>query len=392
MATANPFDILGDDDNDDPSHLISVQQQKVVAKKPAPAAAAAVPAAAKLPTKPAPPTLAARDARGSTEPARGGGIGGGRGGPGRGRGRGGFPSQQNREYGNGNANGFPGTYGGGGGGGGGGEDGDAEKSVDRERASYGGPRQPYRGGRRGGFRGGEVEGDSERAPRRLYERRSGTGRGSELKREGSGRGNWGTPTDDVLPQEGEEIVNVEGKNAEKQLEQVDAPASDANNENKEGANENEEKEPEDKEMTLEEYEKIREEKRKALLALKAEERKVEVDKELEAMQQLSLKKGNDDIFIKLGSDKDSKRKDAERDERAKKSVSINQFLKPAEGERYYSPRGRGSRGGRGGRGGVGERGPFRGGGDFGGGGGGGFGAAAPAIDDPGHFPTLGGKQ
>lgn len=143
--------------------------------------------------------IAARDARGSTEPARGGGFGGGRGGPGRGRGRGGFPSQQNREYGNGNANGFPATYGGSGVGG---EEGDPEKPSDRERASYGGPRQPYRGGRRGGFRGGEAEGDSERPPRRLYERRSGTGRGSELKREGSGRGNWGTPTDDVLPQLG----------------------------------------------------------------------------------------------------------------------------------------------------------------------------------------------
>lgn len=53
-------------------------------------------------------------------------------------------------------------------------------------------------------------------------------------------------------------------------------------------------------MTLEEYEKIREEKRKALLALKTEERKVVIDKELESMKQLSLKKG-DDIFIKLVS-------------------------------------------------------------------------------------------
>lgn len=41
-------------------------------------------------------------------------------------------------------------------------------------------------------------------------------------------------------------MNVEDKTAEKQPEQIDAPASDANNENKEGANENEEKEPEDK--------------------------------------------------------------------------------------------------------------------------------------------------
>lgn len=52
-------------------------------------------------------------------------------------------------------------------------------------------------------------------------------------------------------------------------------------------------------MTLEEYEKIREEKRKALLSLKVEERKVEVDKDLQSMQQLSIKKGSDDVFIKL---------------------------------------------------------------------------------------------
>lgn len=52
-------------------------------------------------------------------------------------------------------------------------------------------------------------------------------------------------------------------------------------------------------MTLEEYQKVLEEKRKALEALKTEERKVEVDKELAAMQQLSNKKASDDIFVKL---------------------------------------------------------------------------------------------
>jgi len=52
-------------------------------------------------------------------------------------------------------------------------------------------------------------------------------------------------------------------------------------------------------MTLEEYEKVLEEKRKALLALRTEERKVDVDKEFASMQQLSNKKVNDDIFIKL---------------------------------------------------------------------------------------------
>jgi hypothetical protein len=54
-------------------------------------------------------------------------------------------------------------------------------------------------------------------------------------------------------------------------------------------------------MTLEEYEKVLEEKRKALLAQKTEERKVVVDKELQAMQQLSVKKGTHEVFIKLVS-------------------------------------------------------------------------------------------
>lgn len=52
-------------------------------------------------------------------------------------------------------------------------------------------------------------------------------------------------------------------------------------------------------MTLEEYEKIREEKRKALEALKTEERKVEMDKELKSMKLISNKKQNDEIFVKL---------------------------------------------------------------------------------------------
>lgn len=52
-------------------------------------------------------------------------------------------------------------------------------------------------------------------------------------------------------------------------------------------------------MTLEEYEKVLEEKRKALLTLKTEERKVDLDKEFQSMQPLSTKKSNDEIFIKL---------------------------------------------------------------------------------------------
>lgn len=54
-------------------------------------------------------------------------------------------------------------------------------------------------------------------------------------------------------------------------------------------------------MTLEEYEKVLEEKRKALLAVKSEERKVNLDKELESMQLLSNKKNDDEVFIRLVS-------------------------------------------------------------------------------------------
>ena len=51
-------------------------------------------------------------------------------------------------------------------------------------------------------------------------------------------------------------------------------------------------------MTLDEYEKILEEKRKALQSQNTSERKVDT-KVFESMQQLSNKKSNDEIFIKL---------------------------------------------------------------------------------------------
>lgn len=144
--------------------------------------------------------ISVKDIRSGSAPTRGGfpgGIGGGRGGLGRGRGgRGGGPGQ-GRDYENGNLNGLSGGYGGAGGGG---EDGDKGRPLDRERGPYGGPRPPFRGGRRGGYGNEEAGGDSDQPPRRVYERRSGTGRGYENKREGYGRGNWGKPTEDALPQ------------------------------------------------------------------------------------------------------------------------------------------------------------------------------------------------
>ncbi|XP_044503653.1 RGG repeats nuclear RNA binding protein A-like [Mangifera indica] len=369
MATMNPFDLLGDDDTEDPSQLIAAQQ-KVVAKKKAstqptdqakqqPLTQTKV---AKLPSKPLPPALAVREAKSDT--GRGGSRGGGRG---YGRGRGGSGGGYRRDYPN-DENSF--STGGVPGGQGAQEDGEAGKNS--ERRGYGAPRGPYRGGRRGGFSNGEI-GDEER-PRRTFERHSGTGRGNEIKREGSGRGNWGSQIDEIS-QVNEEVVNESEKNFGDEKPQGEEGVADGNKDSP--ANEPEEKEPEEKEMTLEEYEKLLEKKRKALQARKTEERKVDA-KEFESMQPLFNKKGNDDVFIKLGSEKDKRKEAAEKEEKAKKSVSINEFLKPTERERYYTPGGRGRGRGRGSRGGYGGSSAISN-------------IAAPSIEDPGQFPTLGAK-
>nr|POE55773.1 rgg repeats nuclear rna binding protein b [Quercus suber] len=500
MATMNPFDLLGDDDAEDPLQLVAAHQPKPAAasaaaagsqsKKPSPAqskpAAVVAQPAAKLPSKPLPPAQAVREAR--SEP-RGGGRGGGRG-YGRGRGGGGGYSRDSAN----NEGSFPDS--GAPAGQGAVEGGDSGRSG--ERRGYGGPRGPYRagsggggGGRRVGFSNGEA-GDVER-PRRAFERRSGTGRGGEVKRDGAGRGNWGTQTDEVAPvaeeaneteknvgdekpvgegeaadanketpaneteeKEAEEKIwpfviflfwmsefdpkicewgdggrrvgfsNGEAGDVERprraferrsgtgrggevkrdgagrgnwgtQTDEVAPVAEEANETEKnvgdekpvgEGeaadasketpANETEEKEAEEKEMTLEEYEKVLEEKRKALLTLKTEERKVDA-KEFESMQQLSNKKENNDIFIKLGSEKDKRREALEKEEKAKKSVSINEFLKPTEGEKHFTPGGRGRGRGRGSRGGFSGNTTISN-------------VAAPSIEDPSQFPTLGGKD
>ncbi|KAI8572801.1 hypothetical protein RHMOL_Rhmol01G0228800 [Rhododendron molle] len=79
-------------------------------------------------------------------------------------------------------------------------------------------------------------------------------------------------------------------------------------------------------MTLDEYEKALEEKRRALLALKTEERKVSMDKDLVSMQLLSSKKSKEEIFVKLGSDKDKRKDAAEKEEKAKKRAGDVLFI------------------------------------------------------------------
>ncbi|KAL8101853.1 hypothetical protein AgCh_033664 [Apium graveolens] len=227
MASANPFDLLVDDDNDDVSQLIQKLPPPV---KKAPVADAPA-KAGKMPSKPLPPAQAVRESR--SEGQRGG-RGGARG---TGRGRGGRFGRDSADNGNSysNNNGFSGGYRQP-------EEGDLDKSSER-RGGYGGFRGGApRGGRRGGFSNGDAA-DGER-PRRVYERHSGTGRGNEFsKRDGAGRGNWGTATDDIAPVNEEPVVEGEKNvDVEKQTKQEDA--GEVSKENP--VAEPEEKEPEPK--------------------------------------------------------------------------------------------------------------------------------------------------
>uniref|UniRef100_A0A7N0T6G3 Hyaluronan/mRNA-binding protein domain-containing protein n=1 Tax=Kalanchoe fedtschenkoi TaxID=63787 RepID=A0A7N0T6G3_KALFE len=280
MSTANPFDLLGHDNNDDPTQL--VEQLKLAAP--------------------------AKKARLQNEGGRGGARS-----TGRGRGRG---------------------------------HGDFNMEPFNNDSTYGGPPMPLKGSeegegktfeRRGGY-GGYSNGDAAEGgerPGRVYECHSGTGRDNGLKRDGAGRGNWGTPTDEIAPEIEDAPIQVEKVEvADKQSGEEDA--GDLN------------------------MEKAEEEKRRALPALKTEERKG-ADKEFKSMQQISSKKNNDESFINLGSEKDKRKEVAEKEEKAKKS---------------YGGRGQGR--------GRGPRGGFNG---------GSYSNTAPPanIEDPGHFPALGVK-
>lgn len=379
MATLNPFALLGEDENDDPAALIarvgSIPAVKEV-KKPPPSQQPA-----KLPTKPPPPAQAVRDSRADGGRGRGGSRGGGRGSYGnRDRGsEGGYnrPSRENapqgdrgdyndrssrnggdyRRGGYSSANAVP--------------NGDIALPRDdgEGRFSQDGSRGRGRGRGRAFFTDGE-----EQSGRRAYDRRSGSGRGNEIKRDGAGRGNWGAELDQNVTEEVAEVAVVDEKPASDSTEKKPEEVAEAD------GGEKKEVEEEDKEMTLEEYEKVLAEKRKALLSQKAEVRKVTVDKEFASMQMVD-KKVDEEIFLKLGVDKGKKKELLDKEERAKKSVSINEFLKPAEGENMYGRRGRGGRG-------RGDRGGLRG---FGGSYNSREAVTAPRIEDPGQFPTLGGK-
>lgn len=329
----NPYDLLDAEGatDADPQALKNLSKP---ADKKEPKAAAKAPAA-----------------KTSAAPAARGGRGGDRGGrgPSRGRGFGGAPRAEGGDV--------------------------AENGYDEARGR--GTREGGRGrGGRGRGRGGY---DSNRPPRREFDRHDGTGRGYETsKRSGGGRGNWGA--EDGSAELRDETIEPRAEEAAEKpaaAEGEEAPAE-----------ETEQQEPaveEPKEMTLEEYEAILAEK-------KAELNKARQARSIDTSEFANLKMINKDEEeqenpLEVST---SKEKKGPRAKERKEVQTVEVGFKVVDnnaGER----RGRGDRGGRGGRG-RGFGGPRGGGGGdrpYSGGRGGRGGSAAINVEDTSAFPSLG---
>ncbi|KAJ4969544.1 hypothetical protein NE237_016245 [Protea cynaroides] len=298
-----------------------------------------------------------------------GGRGRGRGG--RGRGRGGI--NEDRGFGNEGQQGFGGieNQGQGGGAGNGWEEaGDSQgrpfrnesrqfrndyRNGDGERRGYGGGERRRNYGDRDGARysrGEEGQNSSEKKEEQFDSKDQ-----TENNGKSNNGGEWGAPENTEVPKDAEPEQGKPEQVASQDMAEKKSPV-----------------EEEDNNMTLDEYEKLLSEKRKALEALKTEERKVTLDKDLQLMQ-LVEKKKEGTLFIKLSEKDKLKKKDSlEKEDKVRKlqSFNINEFL----GDKYVGMTGRGRARGRG-RGGF--RGPQ-----------GREAISAPCIEDPRQFPVLGG--
>ncbi|KAA8543553.1 hypothetical protein F0562_021701 [Nyssa sinensis] len=227
------------------------------------------------------------------------------------------------------------------------------------------------GGERRGNGGGNLGFRVREGP--LFRERDGRNNGrdesmdnSDKKEAGDGNGMHATNVEDnTNGAEKNVLETIEvSKNVEPEQGKLDQLASQDDSKKKA-----QEEEEENNIMTLDEYEKLLIEKRKALEALKIEERKVALDKDFELMQ-LVEKKKEDSLFIKLNSEKDKLKKDSlDKDDKVRKVKSQQLLL----GEIHIrgSGRGRGRRDPGGYRGGYSRR-----------------VAAVPAIGDSGQFPDL----
>lgn len=325
----NPYDLLDAEGATDADPQALKNLSKPAAKKEEPKAAAKA-APAKTPAAPAP-----RGGRGGDRGGRG---------PSRGRGFGGAPRADSGDV--------------------------AENGYDEARGR--GPRGE--GGRGRGGRGrGRGGYDSNRPPRREFDRHDGTGRGYETsKRGGGGRGNWGVEDGSADAAEAETRVEetvekpvaVEGEEpaAEEQTEQQEAPAVE-----------------EAKELSLEEYEAILAEK-KAELNRARQARTIDTS-EFENLKILNKDEEEQENPLEVSSSKEKKGPRAKERKEVQTVETGFKVVDTTTGDR----RGRGDRGSRGGgRGrGFGGRGgdrPYSGGRGRG---------AAINVEDTRAFPSLG---
>uniref|UniRef100_A0A7S2SMY1 Hyaluronan/mRNA-binding protein domain-containing protein n=1 Tax=Mucochytrium quahogii TaxID=96639 RepID=A0A7S2SMY1_9STRA len=200
---------------------------------------------------------------------------------------------------------------------------------------------------------GGAGGGKSRAPKREFDRRSGTGRGKEGKKDGAGGHNWGKPGQTYEP-----IVEDKKEPVEEVEEEV-------------------EDEPE--QLTLEEYEAQKAEMRQGKAFAERKLRKAKGPAEGTAYVKKAIDNDDDEVFIKMGDKKEKRRRNRDQE---KRMLDTNFSVKDSSG---YSDRDFGDR--RGGRGGFrGGRGSGRGGRGSGRGGSG----RGPRLDpmDTKAFPSL----
>lgn len=396
MATQNFFELLGDEETDASAVIErAAAVEKTKKKQQQQQQAQQQQAPAKLPSKPLPPAQSVRESKASQhDGVRGRGA--------RGRGRGGYGNRDRERDGGFNHPPRDGAF-----------QGDRGNYSNRSEG-YNRDGNGFQGGR-GRFYGRDRAAsfpleDGEGMPNFEGGRGQGRGRGR-----GQGRG-FGEGADGRGPYYGDGTYTREQQQRNYVKKDVDGGGIETEGGVNQGRGEvnmaeeekrdvvdkqpveemktetgtaEEKKEEEDKEMLLDEYYKAFHEKNKHLKPQKTEERKVIVDKEFERMIMVD-KKQDEGAFVKLGSEKDKGKKKetaTDRDDKPRKSVSINEFLRPVEGKDYYMPanrRGRGRGHGQNDRVG-GYRGGFAG----------SYNTArqdlAPRIEDSSQFPTLGAK-
>eukprot|EP00879_Flechtneria_rotunda_P001677 GHRR01001837.1.p1 GENE.GHRR01001837.1~~GHRR01001837.1.p1 ORF type:complete len:348 (+),score=117.88 GHRR01001837.1:182-1225(+) len=347
MADLNPFDLLGDsDENISPEQLAAA---KVAAVKPAP--------------KKEEPKVAAKTHVAREDAGRGRGHGEGRS-RGGGRGRFGGPRPDSGEV---AENGF-------------------DEGGPAARGGRGGGRGEFRGRFAGPGRGrGGARGYDSNRPRREFDRHDGTGRGYEAqKRGGGGRGNWGPEDGSADAPNAEEAATVEEpEKVVAQAEEAAAAEGDA------AAGENEEQIPpveEIKELTLDEYEAMLAEKKAELN--KARQARTIDTSEFANLKPLKKDEQEDENPLEVSN---SKEKRGPRAKERKEIVTVETNFQVGAPE-PRSNRGRGERGGRG-RGGRGSFGRSNGGDrperPYGGRGGRGERGAHINVEDTSAFPSLG---